>query len=68
MAVKVFKNAKESFERFISRFDGSVQRCRIVRLRRERRYHQKEQTKRQTRQSALKREEYRREREKRRFY
>lgn len=68
MSVSVIKNAKESFERFMSRFEGSVQRCRIVRLRRERRYHVKDLTRRQVRKSALKREEYRAKREKMKFY
>jgi len=68
MVVIVFKNSKESFERFMSRFDGLVQRARIVRLKRERRYHHKKKTRRQVRAAALKRSEYRAEREKRKFY
>ncbi len=68
MAVKVKKSSKESFERFMSRFDGMVQRARIVRLLRERRYRKKDPTKRQVRESALKRDEYRAKREKMKFY
>ncbi len=68
MTVKVVKSTKESFERFMSRFDGMVQRARIVRLLRERRHCKKDPTKRQIRQAALKREEYRAKREKMKFY
>jgi hypothetical protein len=68
MTVKVSKSSKESFERFMSRFDGMVQRARIVRLLRERKHRKKDPTKRQVRQAALKREEYRAKREKMKFY
>lgn len=66
--ITVFKNSKESFERFMSRFDHSVQRARIVRLLRERRYRKKDLTKRQIREAALKRTYYRKRREKMKFY
>lgn len=68
MTVKVIKSSKESFERFMSRFDGMVQRARIVRLLRERRYLKRDLTKRQVRAAALKREQYRAKREKMKFY
>lgn len=68
MTVKVIKSSKESFERFMSRFDGMVQRARIVRLLRERRYLKRDLTRRQVRAAALKREEYRAKREKMKFY
>lgn len=66
--IRVWKNSKESFERFFSRFDQSVQRARIVRLLRERRYHERKPTKRLIREAALKRDEYRTERERQKFY
>lgn len=66
--ISVFKHPKESFERFLSRFDNGVQRARIVRLLRERRFREKPPTKRLIRAAALKREEYRAKREKLKFY
>jgi hypothetical protein len=68
MAVKVIKNSKESFERFLSRFDGLVQRARIVRLRRERKHLKKTPSRRMVREAALKRDYYRARREKMKFY
>ncbi|HCW31911.1 MAG: hypothetical protein UT55_C0066G0007 [Candidatus Peregrinibacteria bacterium GW2011_GWE2_39_6] len=68
MAVRVFKNTKESFERFLSRFDQAVQRARIVRLLRERRYRTRKPSKRILRTAALKRTNFRAEREKKKFY
>lgn len=66
--ITVWKNPKESFERFLSRFEGAVQRSRVVRVLRERRYREKPQTKRVRRNAALKRTDYRTQREKMKFY
>lgn len=66
--ITIWKHPKESFERFMSRFDGAVQRSRVVRVLRERRYRKKDPTNRVRRQAALKRSEYRTQREKMRFY
>jgi ribosomal protein S21 len=66
--IRVWKNSKESFERFLSRFDQQVQRARLVRVLRKRRYLQKDPSRSKRRAAALKREEYRAERERRKFY
>jgi ribosomal protein S21 len=66
--ITVWKNSKESFERFMSRFDQGVQRSRLVRVLREKRYRKKDLTKRQRRERALKRDEYRAKREKMKYY
>lgn len=66
--ITVWKNSKESFERFMSRFDHAVQRSRVVRVLREKRYRKKEATRRVRREAALKRTEYRSRREKMKFY
>ncbi|MFA5842481.1 MAG: hypothetical protein WC882_02315 [Candidatus Gracilibacteria bacterium] len=66
--ISVWKNTKESFDRFLSRFDHAVQRSRVVRVLRERRYRKKPLTRRLQRQAALKREFYRAKREKMKFY
>lgn len=70
MTVKVLKHPKESFERFMSRFDSSVQRSRVIRLLRERRYRtdKARPNKLKIRAAALKRSEYRAKREKMKFY
>ncbi|MBT5016511.1 hypothetical protein HN748_01400 [Candidatus Peregrinibacteria bacterium] len=68
MTVKVIKSSKESFERFMSRFDGFVQRARVVRLLRERRHCKKKLTRRQVREAAIKRDFYRARREKMKYY
>lgn len=66
--IRVWKNSKESFERFLSRFDQSVQRSRLVRVLRKRRYLEKDPSKSKVRAAALKREQYRADRERRKFY
>lgn len=66
--ITIWKNPKESFERFMSRFEGAVQRSRVVRVLRQRRYRAKELTLRVRRNAALKRAEYRAQREKMKFY
>ena len=66
--ITVWKNSKESFERFMSRFDHGVQRSRIVRLLRERRYREQKPNKRQVREAALKRDFHRTRREKMKYY
>lgn len=66
--IRVWKNSKESFERFLSRFDQQVQRARLVRILRGRRYLERKPNKRKIRAAALKRDFYRHERERRKFY
>ncbi len=66
--LKVYKSSKESFERFLSRFEHAVQRARIVRILREKRYHARPPTKRRIRAAALMRAYHRTRREKMKFY
>ncbi|EKD92842.1 MAG: hypothetical protein ACD_28C00317G0002 [uncultured bacterium] len=68
MVVRVTKHPKESFERFMSRFEQAVQRTRLVRILRERRYLGRSLNKRKVRNAALKREFYRAQREKMKYY
>ncbi|MBU1446553.1 hypothetical protein KKD70_04815 [Patescibacteria group bacterium] len=65
--ISVWKNAKESVDRVISRFNKKVQASRLLLQKRRSRYHAKDLTKRQVRGRAVKREEYRAIREKNRF-
>ena len=65
--ISVWKNAKESVDRVISRFNKKVQASRLILRKRRNRYHAKPLTKRQVRGKAVKREEYRAIREKNRF-
>lgn len=67
MPIKVVKNDKESVDRVIARFNKKVQSSRILLLKRNRRYHAKPPTKNKMRKRAVKREEYRAIREKKRF-
>ncbi len=59
---------KESSEKRVARFKQWFNRSRVSNLIKERRYHQKPLTKRLVRESALKREGYRAEREKNKYY
>ena len=67
MTVTVYKNDKESVDRVISRWNKKVQASRVLLTKRKRRYRMKPATKRQVRQKAVKREEYRAIREKNKF-
>lgn len=68
MKVTIWKNDKESSERAITRFNKKVQASRKLLKIRGERYHKKDDTKRQVRQSAVMREKYRAQKEKSRFY
>ncbi len=68
MAVKVYKNQKESLDRLISRFNKKVQGSRIILEVKNRRYHKKPLTRRLKRQSAIKREFYRAKRDRMQYY
>lgn len=68
MAIKVFKTEGESTERCITRFNKKVQAARVLSLLKERRYHKKSKTRRQTRTAALMREMYRAKAAKAKFY
>jgi ribosomal protein S21 len=67
MAVIVIKNPQESPERLIARFNKKVQQSRILILTRAKRYRKKKPTARLVRRAALKREQYRAERQKSKF-
>lgn len=67
MVIRVRKNDKESVDRVISRFNKKVQSSRILLNKRRNRYYAKPLTKRKQRKKAIKREEYRKLREKTKF-
>lgn len=67
MVIRVRKNDKESVDRVISRFNKKVQSSRILLNKRRNRYYSKPLTKRKQRKKAIKREEYRKLREKTKF-
>ena len=64
MQVTVWRKEKESNERLIARFNKKVQASRKILKVRTGRYHKKDDTKRQIRQSAIMREYYREKKEK----
>jgi len=68
MKVTIWKNAKESTERAITRFNKKVQASRKLLKIKGERYHKKEDTKRKSRIKAIKRDHYRSLREKNKFY
>ncbi len=68
MAVKVYKNSKESLDRLISRFNKLVQGSRVLLEVKSRRYYTKPLTKRLIRKRAIMREYYRRQNEKKQYY
>ena len=61
------KNAKESNEKLISRFQKKVQGSRIILLAKERKYFKKPAKKRNIRKKAIMREHYRAVREKQKY-
>ncbi len=65
--IYAIKKQSESNERLMSRFKKVVQRSRIMELKRNR-YHKNKLTKKQVRESAVKRSEYRKKRERAKFY
>lgn len=68
MKVVVSKDAKESNERLITRFNKSVQKSRKIQMIRDSRYHTRPLKKRKIRARAIMRDKYRAEREKNKFY
>lgn len=68
MAITVRRNPKESADRLISRFNKKIQASRILLLVKERRYHQKDPSKRHQRKAAIMRDHYRKQREKMKYY
>ncbi len=68
MAVKVYRNQKESLDRLISRFNKKVQASRVLMEVKGRRYHKKPPTKRLIRQAAMMRTHYRNLRDKMQYY
>ncbi|MBU0667640.1 30S ribosomal protein S21 [Patescibacteria group bacterium] len=68
MAIKVYKNQKESLDRLISRFNKKVQGSRIILEVKNRRYYKKPKTRRLVRAAAVKREFYRAKRDKMQYY
>ena len=68
MAVHAHKHGDESNDALQQRFKRQVQRTGLMKLLRERSRFKKQQTKRLTRQKALKREEYREKNRKNQFY
>lgn len=68
MRVKVIKKQKESDERLMERFNKAIQKSKKIPKIREARYNVKKPKKRYVRSAAIKREEYRSQREKQKFY
>ncbi len=68
MALKVYRNPKESVERMISRFNKKVQASRVLLEVKNRRYWKRAPTKRYMRQAAIMRWYYRDLREKQKFH
>jgi hypothetical protein len=64
----VAENNKESSEKRVARFKQWFNRSRVGNLVKSRRYRSKKLSKRQEREGALVREEYRSERERKKFY
>lgn len=64
----VKENAKESSEKRVARFKQWFNRSRVGTIVKKRRYRVKEDTKRKIRDGALVREEYRDERERKKYY
>jgi len=65
--IYAIKKQSESNERLMSRFKKVVQRSRIMETKRNR-YHKNKPTKQAVRASAVKRSEYRKKRERAKFY
>ncbi|MBN2307136.1 30S ribosomal protein S21 [Candidatus Peregrinibacteria bacterium] len=65
--IYAIKKQNESNERLMSRFKKIVQRSRIMETKRSR-YHEQKPTKKYIREAAVKRAQYRKKREKAKFY
>jgi len=68
MAIRVYRNPKESLDRMISKFNKKIQASRVLLEVKSRRYWKKMDTKRQVRQKAVWREYYRNLRNKMQYY
>ncbi len=68
MAIYAIKKGDESNDRLQTRFKQQAQKTRLVKVLRERRTHKKKRTKRLQRIRALKREGFRAENRKNKFY
>lgn len=68
MAIYAVKRGDESADRLVSRFKSQAQNSRLVKMLRERKSFKKKLTRRQQRQRALKREDYRKENRKKQYY
>ena len=68
MAIHAHKRGEESNDALQQRFKRQVQRTGLMKLLRERSRNKKKDTRRLTRQKAVKREEYREENRKKQFY
>jgi ribosomal protein S21 len=68
MPVKVIRNAKESVDRLIARFNKKMQSSRIIVQLKARRYHKRPLRKREVRAAAVMRDMHRSKREKLKFY
>lgn len=68
MAIRVYKNPKESVDRLISRFNKKVQASRVLLEVRKRRYYKKKPSRRYLRQAAMMRTYYRNLRDKMQYY
>lgn len=62
------ENAKESSEKRVARFKQWFNKSRVGNVVKGGRYRHKDKTRRQVREAALKREEYREERERKKYY
>lgn len=68
MQIHVTRDSKESFERMLSRFKKLLQRTHKLNIARDQENFAKKPTKRHQRQSAIMREHYRKERQRKQFY
>lgn len=68
MAIKVFRNPKESSDRLISRFNKKVQASRILLEVKAKRYFKRDPNKRHMRRAAIMRDFHRKQREKMKYY
>lgn len=66
--IYAIKKKNESNERLISRFKKVVQRSRVIMSTKRGKFHTNPLTKKQIREAAVKRDFYRKQREKKRFY
>jgi ribosomal protein S21 len=68
MPVKVIRNAKESVDRLIARFNKKMQSSKIIVRMKAKRYHKRPLRKREVRAAAVMRDMHRSRREKQKFY